>query len=69
MRKTKRYCVVYRTGTPDNFRWNRSLPHEFDAARDLKTSMDRVEIHCLLEDYDRSVSLGLPDTFTPESRK
>ena len=60
----KRWCLVYRTGGTVDFRWNRSVAftdrEEVDAA---KAANERAGYKTLLVDYDKSLAIGLPDTY------
>jgi hypothetical protein len=52
------YCVVYRTGTPDNFLWWRSEPMPREDAQRLDLG-DRSYV----VKYRESMMIGLPETY------
>lgn len=57
-------CVVYRKGGTNNFTWHRSEALATkDAALDLSESVNRSGYLAHVEDYDRSVAIGLPETY------
>ncbi len=60
----KRYCVVYWIGGTDNFTWHRSVPFaDADEARTVRGDVARQGYPAMVKDYDRSVAIGLPETF------
>lgn len=56
------YCVVYRTGDRENFQWLRTPPVESreDAERQ-QNALVRTGHHAFVEDYRRSLAIGLPE--------
>jgi len=64
---TKLYCVVYRRGGTDNYSWHRSLAMTYDEALQARLDMVKAGHHCLYPvEYDKSVSIGLPDGPYPQ---
>jgi hypothetical protein len=60
----KTYCIVFRTGGTLNFKWRRSLPMSYDEAIiALSAEKKAGRINSMICDYDKSVSIGLPETF------
>ena len=58
------YCVVYRTGGTDNFKWHRSLAWTNEAdARAACYSTVKAGFKAHVEHYERSIAIGLPDTY------
>uniref|UniRef100_A0A6H2A202 Uncharacterized protein n=1 Tax=viral metagenome TaxID=1070528 RepID=A0A6H2A202_9ZZZZ len=61
----KLWCIVYRTGGTDNFKWRRSLNFAGRGAAILRASeMREAGYHAMVFDYYLSMSAGLPDTFS-----
>ena len=60
----KRFCVVYRKGEPDNFCWYRSIAFQTSTeALDVSDMVNRGGYPGHVEDYDHSMSIGLPETY------
>ena len=59
----KRFCVVYRRGGSNNFTWHRSLAMTMAEALTSSEGTNRMGYLAHVEDYDRSVRLGLPETY------
>ena len=62
------YCVIYRTGGTANFAWQHSLAftsreHADDACAETR----RMGYPAHVERYDRSLAIGLPETFEARS--
>lgn len=56
-------CVVYRTGGKLNFKWHRTAAMP---AQEAITALDEVRKQgytSFIEDYERSVDIGLPSTY------
>lgn len=62
MRET--YCVVYRTGGTDNFRWHRSLATSYGEAIEKRDEMREMGYVAMLENYHLSMCAGLPETYS-----
>ncbi len=64
----KLYCAVYRTGGESNFKWNRSLAMTHEEAiatvADIKTGGRAA----YLVDYQQSLAVGLPETYSASDR-
>ena len=59
------YCLVYRTGGTDNFKWHRSLPIEkHSEAMEMRDANMRMGYHTFIENHKLSVCAGLPETYT-----
>lgn len=66
----KLYCVVFRTGGALNFQWHRSLAFaSANEAYEVRTSVMKMGYESYVTDYNLSVKIGLPDTFTYWSAK
>lgn len=61
------YCVVYRTGGTENFRWHRTLATlNQQQAIQLRANLLRAGYKALApQDYKRSMAVGLPETYEP----
>ena len=60
----KLWCVVYRTGGTDRFTWHRTLAvSDKEQAMEQKRAVERQGYHCFVEDFRRSMTIGLPETF------
>ena len=58
----KTYCIVYRTGGTENGQYHRSIPYDSeDEARKALAETRNMGYWAVLEDYNRSVAIGLPD--------
>lgn len=57
------HCVVYRTGGTENFQWHRSLAMSYDEATNARDDAERMGYAAHVENYQRSVSIGLPETY------
>lgn len=65
----KMYCVVFRTGGTENFRWQRTLAlHLRETAEQTAEACRRAGHPAYVEDWHLSLSIGLPDTFEAPSR-
>lgn len=67
-KKTKpqtRWCVVYRTGTPYDFVWQRTLPTPNWVQATLQSSA--IGRTARVVDYDLSIQQGLPEDFSGEA--
>jgi hypothetical protein len=60
------YCVVFRTGTPHFFQWHRGLPMAQAKALHAREVLESLGCKAYIERYDRSLSIGLPDTYAGE---
>lgn len=63
MKSATLYCVVFRTGGTENFRWHRSLPASHAAANTVYERTCHMGYRAYLVQYDMSLAIGLPDTF------
>jgi hypothetical protein len=60
----KKYCVVYRTGGTERFQWHRTVAIlDFDDAVECMRNTMHMGFTCVVEDYDMSMAIGLPDTY------
>lgn len=62
----KTWCVVYRIGGTDNYKWQRSLA--FTDRTEVEAHLDEVQrmgYTAHIADYSQSISLGLPETYAP----
>jgi len=57
------YCLVYRTGGTDNFKWQYGACMEKSLAYEKKKEVERMGYKCLVYKYKDVVSIGLPETF------
>lgn len=64
-KKSIRYCVVYRTGGTENFKWHRSTSCDRLEAECIRISVETGGCKALLVEYDKSVAIGLPETYEP----
>lgn len=63
-RSTTLYCITYRTGGTDRFTWHRSLAMSRDDAMRERAAVERMGYLAHVVNYQRSLAIGLPDTFT-----
>ena len=63
MEKPNSHCVVYRTGGTVNFQWHRSLAMSRSEAEASAEAQRRMGREARTEDYQRSLAIGLPETF------
>lgn len=63
------FCVVYRKGGRENFTWHRSEPMSKSAANEVVVGTRRMGYHAMVVDYERSLSIGLPETYDGEDRR
>jgi len=57
------YCVVYRTGGTDNFRWHRTLAMTLAEAQQAREEVERGGRKAMVVNYAQSMTIGLPDTY------
>ena len=57
------FCLVYRTGGTDNFKWHRSSAMSKKVAVEAKKNNERMGYKTLIVGYKHSVSIGLPETY------
>lgn len=57
------YCIVYRTGGPENFKWYRTHPMTYHDAKRKCDSVLRQSYLAHVEEYEESMSAGLPETY------
>ena len=58
------YCVIYRTGGTENYKWQRSLAVEDRAkAQILQAVCEKAGYEAMIEDYQLSLSVGLPENY------
>ncbi len=60
---TDNYCVVYRTGGTDNFKWHRSSEMSKEVAIKTREELLRGGRPAYAVIYDQSNLLGLPETY------
>jgi hypothetical protein len=67
--KTKRYCIIYRMGGTENFTWNRAFDIHLSRERAEAAAevVRRMGYHTLVEDYDRSLAVGMPETYDAQT--
>ena len=56
-------CVVYRTGGTETFIWHRSVAMSHDEAKRVQRDLARMGYRCHVEQYQRSINVGLPETY------
>lgn len=60
----KTWCIVYRTGGTDNFKWNRSLAYTSRMDAQIRLEAVKRSGHpAYIVDYQQSCRIGLPETF------
>ena len=64
----KTYCIVYRTGGTENFKWRRTLPMSRENATQAHASVERMGYPALMVDYELSKAVGLPETFSAHDK-
>ena len=65
----KQYCVIYRRGGTENFEWIRLGPYlDHKYAIDVMDEIRRGRRPAMIEDYDLSASIGLPETYDANGR-
>lgn len=57
------YCIVYRTGGTDNFRWHRTLAMPYEEAKAALKSTARMGYRCHMAIFSYSIAIGLPETY------
>lgn len=57
------FCVVYRMGGTDNFRWQRSLAMSRSEAEQARAEIERGGRKAMVVNYAQSMAIGLPDTY------
>lgn len=57
----KDYCVVYRSGTPEECYWSRTQPMTYAEAVEQQEHLQANGHKALIEKFDRSMSVGLPE--------
>jgi len=63
MKENLLYCVVYRTGGTENFKWNHSSAMTKDEVIESLESTRKMGYKCFIQDYSRILAIGLPETF------
>jgi hypothetical protein len=59
-----RFCVVYRTGGTENFVWKRTFPvGKAEEASEQCITIGKMGYRCFVSNYDKSMAIGLPDTY------
>lgn len=61
--KTALFCVVYRTGGTDNFKWVRTLAMSKNEANACKVSTEKMGYRAMVANYAQSIAIGLPETY------
>lgn len=59
-------CLVYRTGGTENFKWHRTLAMTPEEAFENLDSLHRAGYVGHIENFFASISIGLPETFSPD---
>lgn len=57
------YCVVYRTGGTDNFKWHRSESSHHAGAVLMYHNCKKMGYKAHVVKYWQSLAIGLPDTY------
>lgn len=57
------YCVIFRTGGTENFKWNRSSAMDKEAASNLCNDVKRMGYKAMTEKYESSMKIGLPESY------
>lgn len=60
------YVIVWRSGGTHNFEWHRSLVMPRADAEATLAVVQRMGYRAYMERADRSIAIGLPETFGPE---
>jgi hypothetical protein len=58
-----RYCVVYRVGGTENFKWRRTLAMSESEADEARERTLRMGYPAFKEVYEHSLAIGLPETY------
>ena len=62
----KTFCVVYRTGGRERFNWHRTSPTRDRNEADEQCNNIRLQGYkAFVENYEKSKSIGLPETWDP----
>jgi hypothetical protein len=62
----KLFVVVYRTGGTHLFEWRRTVSFVGrESAEKCRAELERQGYRAHVEDYHRSMAVGLPETFEP----
>lgn len=61
------YCYIYRTGTPEECKWVRVGPLSLSWAQTMAKATESMGFKCLIENHKLSVSIGLPESWEPNS--
>ncbi len=69
MKTETQYCVVYRTGGRENFSWNRSVAMTREQAKTTADTTERMGYPVHIENYNRSLTIGLPSGYAYETGK
>ncbi len=69
MAREKRYCTILRSGTPDNPSWHRSGFMSRESADSLADRLRKQGEYVLVEDYDASLRMGLPEGWEIPGKK
>jgi hypothetical protein len=66
---SKLFVAIFRTGGRESFSWNRALPVETrELAEKQAEEIRRGGRPCHVESLERSLAIGLPETFEPAAR-
>lgn len=63
MAKVRLYCVVYRTGGTDNFKWQHSLAMPYQEALQAHQDMTRKGYKSYVYEWASLLTIGMPETF------
>ena len=59
----KMYCLVYRTGGTDNFKWNHSLGMSKPEAIAKKPELEKMGYPTMIYKWEDLTNIGMPETF------
>ncbi len=66
----KLYCVVYRTGTWDNYKWQRTIGMPKHDAQVKREELREVEgVKTILVPFSVSLAVGLPEGYDVDDRR
>ena len=63
MARKDTFCVVYRTGGTENFRWHRTIPDTKEETQERLVGIRAMGYRAYTEIHRHSVAIGLPETY------
>jgi hypothetical protein len=62
-----KYAIIWRAGGTEDFQWHRSLAMNSEQADTRRAEIQAMGYDtAMVVDYELSVSVGLPDTYSPD---